>query len=141
MAKHLGELQTLCHHVIDKQLLSCFGFCAYRLDCLLFVIDEGLVLGTLKIAPLHHMEKHLYAISLMVFADLSGLYMVHKGEKGQPGIPGRCGCSASSSVNNPSDHHLSWGSYPRVPAVSQQCECSLGAKPECLIGSILLWMK
>ncbi|XP_056618635.1 acetylcholinesterase collagenic tail peptide [Triplophysa dalaica] len=47
----------------------------------------------------------------------TGLYMVHKGEKGQPGIPGRCGCSASSSVNNPSDHHLSWGSYPRVPAI------------------------
>lgn len=84
----------------------------------------------------------------MLFTALPGLYMVgQKGEKGQPGIPGRCGCNAPSSVNNPSDQHLSWGSYPRVPAVSQQCECGLETKPECcqispcLDGSIVFWMK
>ncbi|XP_051577016.1 acetylcholinesterase collagenic tail peptide [Myxocyprinus asiaticus] len=49
----------------------------------------------------------------------SGLYMVgQKGEKGQPGSPGRCSCNVASSANNPStDHHLLWGSYPRVPAI------------------------
>lgn len=67
----------------------------------------------------------------MLFTSPPGLYMVgQKGDKGQPGIPGRCGCNAPSSVNPSFDQHLHRGIYPRVPAVSHQWQHGLQTKPE-----------
>ncbi len=81
-------------------------------------------LVALKITPLLCITwRDIHAFSLMLLTSPPGLYMVgQKGEKGQSGSPGRCGCNAPSVDR--------WGSYPRVPAVSQQCHHALQTKPE-----------